>query len=122
VDKVIHQTEREAFQSIVGEKLSAVTFILDYWQLQFDGPMINVMSRIDVHNDGVATRDGDFGFRDRLCGQIAKIVANVDLSKDRLTIEFEDHSTIAISIRDEDLHGPEAIVLFDYDGRLRIVI
>jgi hypothetical protein len=122
LEKASRDIEREAFQSIVGEKLSAVTFVLDYWQLQFDGPMVNVMSRIDVRSDGGITRDGDFGFRDRLCGQIAKIVTNVDLSPDELTIGFEDRSVIAISIRDEDLSGPEALLLFDYDGRLRIVI
>lgn len=28
----------EYFNQIVGEKLSAVVFVLDYYQLQFDGP------------------------------------------------------------------------------------
>jgi hypothetical protein len=31
----------ELFETIVGEKLSAITFVLGYWQLQFDGPSIN---------------------------------------------------------------------------------
>ncbi len=114
--------QSEAFEIIVGEKLSAVTFVLDYWQLQFEGPMINVMSRIEVHNDGATVRDSDFGFRDRLCGQIGKIVTNAELSADELTIRFEDRSTIAISIRDEDYHGPEALLLTDAARKLFVVI
>jgi hypothetical protein len=33
--------ELSFYDCIVGEKLSAITFILDYWQFQFDGPFFN---------------------------------------------------------------------------------
>ncbi|MCS3450087.1 hypothetical protein M2222_001090 [Bradyrhizobium elkanii] len=36
------------FEAIVGEKLSAITFVLDYWQLQFDGPSINALTRLSA--------------------------------------------------------------------------
>jgi hypothetical protein len=37
-----------------GEKLSAITFVLDYWQLQFGEPSINALTRLAAITDDVA--------------------------------------------------------------------
>ncbi|MDI4231443.1 hypothetical protein OZ411_01270 [Bradyrhizobium sp. Arg237L] len=67
------------FEAIVGEKLSAITFVLDYWQLQFDGPTINALSRLEVSAGETSLRDGHDQFRNLICDQIGKIVASVAL-------------------------------------------
>ena len=36
---------------IVGAKLSAITFVLDYYQFQFDGPMFNVLTPVTVDSE-----------------------------------------------------------------------
>jgi len=108
--------EPNFYDCIVGEKLSAITFVMDYWQLQFDGPTINALTRVQVSADGTFLRDGDDQFRNLICGQIGKIVAEVALGKsDAFIIEFEDGSSISISLKAEDYVGPEAIVFNGFD-------
>jgi hypothetical protein len=76
VNKEPNFKEPNFYDGIVGEKLSAITFVLDYWQLQFDGPAINALTRLQVSaNNGIVLSDGDDQFRNLICGQIGKVVA-----------------------------------------------
>jgi len=101
------------FEAIIGEKLSAITFVLDYWQLQFDGPSINALTRLEVRADGQNARDGDDQFRNLICGQIGKIVGSVKLIEHQaFTIKFVDESTIIISLSLNDYRGPEGVVFY----------
>jgi len=98
---------------IVGEKLSAITFVLDYWQFQFDGPSFNALTRVTVRANGATARDGDDQFRNPICGQIGKVVAEVTLvESDAFTIVFGDRSSISISLKSEDYVEPEAVVFY----------
>jgi hypothetical protein len=104
------------FEAIVGEKLSAITFVLDYWQLQFDGLTINALSRLEVSAGEISLRDGHDRFRNLICDQIGKIVSSVALVQpEAFTITFEDRSSIKISLRWEDYRGPEAMMFYGYD-------
>ena|SRR5579872_1289187 len=115
-------TAGEAFEVIVGEQLSAITFVQDYWQFAFDGPAITALTRIEVHASGVTLKDGDDQFRNVLCGQIGKIVRQVNLVQpEALTIAFEDQSSISISLRWDDYRGPEAAHFRGRDGRLTVI-
>ena len=63
--------------------------------------------------NGTTLRDGDDQFRNLICDQIGKIVAEVSLAKsDDFTITFEDRSTISISLKLEDYVRPEAMVFY----------
>ncbi len=42
------QTEEKSLQMLIGEQLSAVTFVQDYLQLHFDGPRLTVFSHTVV--------------------------------------------------------------------------
>ena len=104
----------EPFESIVGEKLSAITFVLDYWQLHFDGPTIDALTRLKICANGSDLSDGHDQFRNLICGQIGKIVAGVALVQaEAFTITFMDHSSIEISLRWQDYKGPEAMAFYD---------
>jgi hypothetical protein len=75
----------------------------------FDGPGINVLTPLTVNTSAVTIRSGSPGFRDVLCEQIAKIVAEVERRpNESLTITFEDGSALSISLRPNDYAGPEA--------------
>jgi len=104
--------ERESTQAIVGEKLSAVTFVLDYWQFQFDGSNINALTRVEVESGGSVVKDGDDQFRNRLCEQIGKIVAKVDVRAEAIFIGFKDQTSISISLREQDYRGPEGAICY----------
>jgi hypothetical protein len=44
---------------IVGQQLSSVTFVMDYWQLSFDGDALTVYSAIAVYGQGRSVSDRD---------------------------------------------------------------
>ena len=98
------------FHQIVGEKLSAVTFVLDYYQLQFDGPTFNVMTPITVISDELTTKSGNNQFRNHLCEQIGKIVKVLELIDGQfLSIQFEDDTEVQLSLSPSDYQGSEAL-------------
>jgi len=100
----------KTLQQIVGEQLSAVTFVMDYVQLAFDGPMINAYTWPTVHVGDRAFRRGDPSYRDELCARVAIDVVAVRVPRDAIEIVFADGTTIRISLRAEDLSegAPEA--------------
>lgn len=100
-----------ALRAIVGEKLSSVTFALNFWQLDFDGHRFTVWSRVSVKLHFREVRSGQPHFRDRLCEQIAKVVRDAGFEDGTgVTITFEDASSLELSSREKDYAGPEAIM------------
>ena len=98
------------FDELVGEQLSAVTFVQDYFQLWFDGPGINVNSPCTVKAEGIEITSWNPGFRDSACNQIGKLVKEVIVHEGEfISIVFRDGSSISISLRPEDYSTPEAI-------------
>jgi hypothetical protein len=103
-----HQ-DGQALSRIVGEQLSAVVFVQDYLQLQFDGPTLTLLTRISVRSSGgEAVAEGAAGWRDALCGQITRIVKAVRINEGDLVVDFADGSAISASIRPEDYRCAEA--------------
>jgi hypothetical protein len=112
------QTEEKSLQMLIGEQLSAVTFVQDYLQLQFDGPRLTIFSHPVVILGGKTFHWGKHGFRDALCDNIAKQVTETRVAYgDSIAIRFADGSTITISLKDEDYSGGEA-VNFDAGGNI----
>jgi len=107
---------REAIQLVVGEQLSSVTFVMDYWQLAFDGHVFSVLTWLSVTQNGRTVRNGEDGFRDRLCEQITKMVSAIDFANKVLSITFEDNSEILVFARPEDyrIPCPEAFLFQSY--------
>jgi hypothetical protein len=100
----------EFFGELCGNKLSSVEFVMDYLQLRFDGPCINVNNPLTVRTPKKQITSRDNGFRDLLCQQISKQVITIDLEEDKaLNIYFDNNSRISISLRPEDYTSPEAI-------------
>ena len=100
---------KSMFDELRGEQLSAVTFVQDYLQLWFDGPGINVLNPMTITTRAGAVASWAPGFRDTLCEQITKLVADVERRpRESLTIVFEDGASLSISLRPEDYSGPEA--------------
>ena len=104
------QTEEKSLQVIIGEQLSAVTFVQDYVQLHFDGPRLTVFSHPVVMRGDKTFHWGKPGFRDALCNSLAKKVTEAQVAYgDSITIRFADGSTIKISLKDEDYLCGEAV-------------
>jgi hypothetical protein len=60
-------------------------------------------------------------FRNHLCEQIAKIVQRADSKEgDALVVEFEDSSTISVSLK-EDYSGAEAVIFYGHNDLWAVI-
>ena len=95
--------------AIEGQELTAVEFVSDYLRLRFDGPMLTLYAWPHVLLADFSIAFGEPEYRNALCAQIGEMVAKAKLEEmDSLTVEFESGTVIALSLRDEDVDGPEA--------------
>ena len=95
--------------AIEGQELTAVEFISDYVRLRFDGPMLTFYAWPHVLLADFSIAFGEPEYRNALCAQIGETVAKASLEEfEALTVEFESGTVIALSLREEDLDGPEA--------------
>src|SRR4051794_40556000 len=110
--------DHDAFQRVVGEQPSGITFLQHDLQLQFNPPPImNVYTPISIFSHGEFVRSSDDQFRNRMCEQISKSVESVSVVPgDAVKIRFEDASVIAASLKPSDYNGPEAIEFHDDEG------
>ncbi|HVG27853.1 MAG TPA: hypothetical protein VM865_09630 [Acidobacteriaceae bacterium] len=96
-----------------GQELTAVEFVADYVRLRFGdtgaGPMLTLYAWPHVLLAEFSIAFGEPEYRNALCGQIGEMVATAKLEEmNSLTVEFESGTVIALSLREEDLDGPEA--------------
>ncbi len=95
--------------AIEGQELTAVEFVADYVRLRFDGPMLTLYAWPHVLLADFSIAYGEPEYRNALCAQIGETVAKASLEEmEALTLEFESGTVIALSLREEDLDGPEA--------------
>lgn len=96
-------------QSVVGEYLSSVNFVMDYLQLDFCGYgfTMNIWPTITIENRTLAYSDG--GYKDALCSLIGETAKEVDEYWDTgLRLQFKNGSYINLSLRVErDFPSPE---------------
>ena len=95
--------------AIVGEELKAVEFVEDFLQLRFEGPLLTFYAWPHVLFPEFSVAYGEPEYRNALCAQIGQTVAEASLEEDdRLTIELESGTVLAVSLREEDIDGPES--------------
>lgn len=95
--------------AILGEELVAVEFVQDFLQLRFAGPLFILYDWPHVLLTDFSVAYGEPEYRNALCAQIGEKVATASLEEsDVLTIEFESGTVLGLSLREEDLDGPES--------------
>jgi hypothetical protein len=97
-----------SFRVLVGENVAAVTFVMDYLQLQLSSGALNFYNWPVVTVREKALRHGDDGYRDALCEFVTKTVRDADEFLDEgLKLEFAEGS-IAVPLRvGKDFRSPE---------------
>lgn len=98
-----------SIKGAVGSELEVVAFVRDYWQITFGHYTFSVFSRLRVAGSGWSVRDGDPGFRDRLCDCINHKIKQVLNEQTRIIFGLDNGCSIEISLSDGDYSGPEAI-------------
>ena len=94
--------------------MSAIVFIRDYLQFQFDGPVLTayVWPVVYISIDGYTAEQP--GYRDHLCGFIGRMVLRVGGKKGAyIDIEFTGDRRLRFSLAEADQVGPEAMMFND---------
>jgi hypothetical protein len=114
MSSITHEGARQHLTRLLREQLSAITFVRDYVQLHFDGPVISAFSLPKVTVDGKAVSFGEAGYRDALCSRIGLpvLMAFVD-PEEEMRIGFSDGSWISVSLKAEGRVVAEAAVYQD---------
>lgn len=95
--------------SIIGEELVAVEFVQDYLQLRFDTPLLTLYAWPHILFSEYSLAYGEPEYRNALCALIGEKVEETALDEgNSLTVKFENDIVIALSLREEDLDGPQA--------------
>lgn len=110
-NEVVRIDEEELLRPLIGEQLSAVVFVQDYVQLQFDGPYLTAITlpvvTVGINRFSQTTP----GYRDALCERIAHTVRSAIVSKGfEIQVKFDDESSISISLRPEDYRAAHAAI------------
>ena len=94
---------------IVGTELNAVEFVQDYVQLRFETPVLTFYAWPHVLFSEYSLAYGEPEYRNALCALIGEKVEEATLEEgDSLTVKFENDTVIGLSLREEDLDGPQA--------------
>ena len=95
--------------AIIGEELVAVEFVQDHLQLRFPAPLFTLYAWPHVLFPDFSVAYGEPEYRNALCAQIGEKVVAASLEEgDALTIEFENGTVFGLSLREEDIDGPES--------------
>ena len=107
-----------AFDHLIGCKLSAVTFIWDYYQFIIGIDVLSVYAHPDVILNGKSVNHIDDGYKNALCMPIGHEVSNISDSDENLLVKFKSGIEFLISLKGSDRisGGPESLVLSAPDG------
>jgi hypothetical protein len=95
--------ERAELVAIEGEQLSAITFVQNYLQLHFDGPLLTLVKMPSVIKGEDRFDVTSAGYRDALCSLITKKVSCAYVvTHDRVQIDFSDRASIVLSLQPEN--------------------
>jgi hypothetical protein len=117
----IFEANNACLREMVGLELAGITFIRDYVQFLFGGPILNVYTWPQVKIQERIISLADTGYRDGLCALINKkiILAYEDAEKEQIMIVFEGGNQLSVSLKDDDRTGPEAAEIYFRDKRGR---
>ena len=100
---------RRHIESLVGEELSAVSFVRDYVEFHFDGPVLRALTNPIVCDAKAQHRFPDPGSRDALCGLIDSVVSQVTVEPGfAIELRFVRNTVLSIPLDDAARRGPEA--------------
>ena len=93
-----------------GQELHAVEFVDDFLQLRFnDGALLTLYAWPSVILSEYSVSFGEPEYRNQLCAQIGEEIETAELEEgSTLTLKLTNEIVLALSLREEDLSGPNA--------------
>jgi len=102
---------------IEGGRLVAITFVMDYVQLQFDDGLLTLFTWPTVKIGSVTFKWKDIGFRDALCELITHEVVSTSVREhDAVKISFDNLAAVDVSLKEADYRCPEALTFRHSSG------
>ena len=96
-------------EALVGEELRSVAFVEDFLELRFGTPLLTLYDWPHVLLPDFSVAFGEPEYRNALCSLIGETVSTASLEEDdALTIEFGNGVVFGLSLREEDVDGPES--------------
>ena len=97
-------------ETLEGEELNIVSFVMDYVGLHFNGPLIRALTNPIIKTEKGKYHFPEAGSRDALCAFIGKKVQSIILEEGvSLSLVFSPNEKILIPLDDESFIGPEAM-------------
>jgi hypothetical protein len=94
---------------LVGEVLNAVSFVMDYVEFHFNGPVLRSFTNPVVEVNDSRTIFPEAGAQDALCSLIGAEVAGVEVKDDSfIRLAFTDGRRLTFPLNDASRIGPEA--------------
>ena len=94
---------------IIGEELHSVAFVEDYLELRFGPALLTLYNWPYVMLPDFSVAFGEPEYRNALCAQIGSAVDTASLDEgSALTIELANGIVLGLSLREEDLDGPDS--------------
>ncbi len=110
--------ESSMLKRLENEQLSAVVFVQDYMQLQFNGPCLTTYAWPTIRDSASTFGRKTPGYRDAMCGLIGSVVdQTAEEANDKLVIRFSSGTSLQVSLKESDREGPEAAMLQDPSGK-----
>jgi hypothetical protein len=95
--------------AIEGEELKSVAFVEDFLELRFGAPVLTLYAWPYVMLPDFSVAFGEPEYRNALCAQIGETVSTATLEEaGALTIELGNGVVLGLSLREEDVDGPES--------------
>jgi hypothetical protein len=103
-------------QFLVGEPLNAVSFVMDYVELHFNGSWLRCLAPPTVSSPGQqSVTFPAAGSRDALCALIgARVQAIAAMDGGELRVAFSDGTIVTASLSYDAREGPEALHFHDH--------
>lgn len=111
------ENQEFVLKNLFQRELCAITFLKEYVQFNFDGPVFNFYEFPMVGAEGNWSSSVDPGYFDRVCKLIgAKLVSVKEVPDTSLNLGFENGISVELSLREEDRSTAEAAMLQAGDG------
>jgi hypothetical protein len=103
------------FGSVIGREIASITFVRDYVQIGFDGPVLTAVTWPELSATARLWTTETSGYRDVLCSTIGRRVTSAGVTDLEIFIEVEDGVRMVVSLSPEDRTGSES-AHFDDDA------
>jgi hypothetical protein len=112
-----------AFDHLIGEKLAAVTFVWEYYQLLIGTTTLTMYAAPTVQLGSAVFSQHTPGFRDALCQRVGAEVRDVIDTDQELSLELSDGGSVNVSLRPRDRvgGGSESLVATGPDGQITVI-